>query len=336
MADAGPRTPAAARLVVVWRVTTRCNLSCGFCAYDRDLPFVRSEMSEPTARALGLSLVRTRDASGASMHVSFLGGEPFSWRPLLRIARDLREQGISLGVTTNGVSLGRPAVRELLLDCFDELTLSIDGVGAVHDGLRGWPGGFELLSTALRDIVHEKESRGKGPLVRVNTVLMRDNVREFPALCRALADLGVQEVTFNRLGGRDRPEFFQIHRLLPADLERLTEGLPALRCELAARGLAILGADAYLERLMSLERGERVAVRDCEPGRRFLFVDERGRIAPCSFTLEAYGEKAAEPSQPARDFVELPRRFLARQQSERAGACDDCASTRVFEKFGGP
>ncbi len=316
------------RLVVVWRVTTRCNLACGFCAYDRTLPFARHDTDEASALELGRSLARTRNDSGRAVHVSFLGGEPFAWEPLPRVARYFAELGLSLGVTTNGVSLGNAAARELLVDCFDEVTLSIDGVGAVHDRLRSWPGGFGRLAAALTELAREKARRG--PVVRVNTVLMRDNIGEFPDLCRALAALGVQELTFNRLGGRDRPEFFATHRLLPADLEQLAHELPGLRRELASRGLSILGGPGYVERLLSLERGQRVAVDDCQPGRRFLFVDQHGKLAPCSFTLESYGEPHADA-----DLSELPRRFLAQQRSKRASACDDCASTQVFDKFGG-
>jgi MoaA/NifB/PqqE/SkfB family radical SAM enzyme len=329
------RAPVADRLVVVWRVTTRCNLACGFCAYDRTLAFARGDTDEASARLLGHALAQTRVGSGRAPHVTFLGGEPFVWEPLPRVARYLVELGLSLGITTNGVSLGSAAARELLLDYFDEVTLSIDGVGAVHDGLRAWSGGFERLAVALRELVAEKVRRGRGPVIRVNSVLMRDNIREFPELCRALAGLGVQELSFNRLGGRDRPQFFAAHRLLPAELEQFARELPELRRELSTRGLAILGAHGYLERLLSLERGERVAVGDCAPGQRFLFVDERGKLAPCSFTLDDYGEPASQALPPVGDFSDLPRRFLVRQAVKRADACDDCASTQVFEKFKG-
>jgi MoaA/NifB/PqqE/SkfB family radical SAM enzyme len=330
------RSPQASeRLVVVWRVTTRCNLACGFCAYDRTLPFERRDAHEATAGLLGHALARTRAGLGQDVHVSFLGGEPFSWEPLPRVARLYGELGLSLGVTTNGVSLSRPATRELLLECFDEVTLSIDGLGAVHDDLRAWPNGFAQLTAGLAALRRDRDLRGRGPLIRVNTVLMRENIEQFPDLCRALALLGVQQLSFNRLGGRDRPDFFAAHRLTPEQLEQLAAELPALRRELATEGLSLLGAPAYLERLASLERGQAVAIGDCEPGRRFLFVDEQGRLAPCSFTLDDYGEPTAEVAAATGDLLQLPRRFLARQRAARAAACDDCASTHVFEKFRG-
>lgn len=329
------RARSADRLVVVWRVTTRCNLACGFCAYDRTLPFARRDADEVSARRLGQALARTRDALGRELHVSFLGGEPLAWEPLPRVARYFSELGLSLGITSNGVGLTNASLRELLLDYFDEVTLSIDGVAAVHDALRAWPGGFRRLASAISALGNESARRGRGPRLRVNTVLMRDNIGQFPELGRVLASLGVHEVTFNRLGGRDRPEFFSAHRLRPSELEQFARELPELRRELSQRGLSILGAHGYLERLLSLEREQPVAVGDCEPGRRFLFVDERGQIAPCSFTLDSYAEPGADAFQPTGDLSDLPRRFLLRQRSQRASACDDCASTQVFEKFKG-
>ncbi|HYQ16987.1 MAG TPA: radical SAM protein [Polyangiaceae bacterium] len=313
----------AERLVVVWRVTTRCNLSCGFCAYDRSLPFARHDADEASALRFGESLATAANHRAGGVHVSLLGGEPLLWEPLPRVARHFAALGLSLGLTSNGVGLRSAALRQLVLDCFDELTLSVDGVGATHDALRGWPGGYERLLATIAEL-------GRGKLkLRVNVVLMRENIEQFAELCRELAKVGVAEVTFNRLGGRDRPEFFRAERLAPEQLEQLARQLPALRRELATLGLSLRGGSSYLERLVSLERGEPVAVASCEPGERFLFVDEHGNVAPCSHTLGSYGE----PLPGA--LAELPLRFLVRQRASRAAVCDDCPSTQVFEKFKG-
>jgi MoaA/NifB/PqqE/SkfB family radical SAM enzyme len=314
----------AERLVVVFRVTTRCALSCGFCAYDRRLPYPRVQADEAVALALAAALEQER--ARRPVHVSFLGGEPFSWAPLERVARSYVERGLSLGVTTNGTTLASAATRQLLLDCFDELTVSIDGVGDVHDRLRGWPGGFARLEASVRFLA---AARRRGKLVlRVNSVLLADNVRQLPELCRTLASWGVEELTFNRLGGRDRPEFHREHRLAPADLVWLADILPTLRRETAALGLRILGSDGYVRRLQELEEGRAAAVEDCAPGRDFLFVDEAGRVAPCHFTLDDYGTELLPVARLAPRFRQL------QQRQTRSAACDDCQSTRVYRKFG--
>lgn len=311
------------RLVVVWRVTTRCNLSCGFCAYDRALSFARRDADEATAAALGQALTAEKRRTGHEVHVSFLGGEPWLWPHLPRVARAFRTRGLSLGVTTNGTGLNQPGAVALLQECFDELTVSLDGLQETHDRLRAWPGGHARILAALASVL---ERRGPNLRVRVNTVLMRDNVDEFAELCRTLARLGVDELSFNRLGGRDRPEFFAEHRPSAGELARVFSELDALRRELPS--MRILGSAEYRQRLLALERGERAVVEDCRPGQSFLFVDERGQVAPCSFTTAEYGE-------PVRDMAQLPALFSTRQLLGRARSCDDCQSTHVFGKFRG-
>ena len=46
------------RLVVVWRVTTRCNLACPFCACDRTLARPRPEADPDLIARAGSSLAR--------------------------------------------------------------------------------------------------------------------------------------------------------------------------------------------------------------------------------------------------------------------------------------
>jgi hypothetical protein len=160
---------------------------------------------------------------------------------------------------------------------------------------------------------------------------MHDNVRQLPELCQRLSSWGVEELTFNRLGGRDRPEFYAQHRLQPADVSWLSETLPQLRAEFSSRGLAIRGTRSYVTRLRELEQGVARSVEDCGPGQSFVFVDELGRAAPCHFTLEQYGVALADVTT----LGALPDAFRRRRDCGRALPCADCQSTQLFEKFRG-
>ena len=326
------RPVSGERLVVVWRVTTRCNLSCGFCAYDRRLAIPRSEVDEAAARRVALALAAHGQRTARQIHLSLLGGEPFLWRPLANVAADFARLGLSLGITTNGTALSAASAQQLLLEHFDEVTVSVDGLAETHDRLRGWAGGLAQLGRSLRALAEAKKARGRGPVLRVNTVLMRDNVSQLAELGRMLADWGVEELTFNRLGERDRPEFFAQHRLGVGALEGLARLLPALRVELAQRGLKLRGSDTYVRRLLELERGLPTGGSLCDPGAEFLFLDEQGRSAPCSFTLDDLGQPWPTNQH---ELVGLPKRFLL-QQSAGMTACRDCRSTQVAGKFREP
>jgi MoaA/NifB/PqqE/SkfB family radical SAM enzyme len=320
-------------MIVVWRVTQRCNLSCPFCSYDRTLGGRRMDADAGAVAALGASLAEFQRRRGERVLVSWIGGEPFLWPHLREMTvRFTTEFGLRISATTNGTTLGSAALRAHLIEHYDELTVSVDSIGPAHETLRGWPGGFAVLKSGLSDLAARKRAMGRGPRLRVNTVLMRDNVAEFGPLCDELADWGVEEITFNQLGGRDRPEFFPAHRLSPRDVATLAELRPRLRVRMAARGVTLLGGDEYVRRIEASTMGERLPVHDCRAGERFLFVDETGRVAPCNYTVQALGIPLAELS--GDDGMEfLSERFGAARRTCRPVTCDDCHSTQVWGKF---
>lgn len=319
-------------MIVVWRVTERCNLACPFCAYDRREPRTRAVADPASVLAFGRALSAYQHALGDSVLVSWLGGEPLLWRSLTALTETFtRELGLRVSATTNGTTLASAAVRAHVVAHYTELTVSVDGFAPLHDTLRGWPGGFETLRRAVRSLADERGTAGT-PLLRANIVLMRDNVADFERLCLALASWGIDEITFNQLGGNDRPEFYPAHRLRTEDVVDLDERVALLRERLAPVGVRLGGSGRYVERIVSTSLGRRLPVDDCAPGETFLFVNEGGLVAPCSFTGDEYAVPLGELTT-AADIAALPRRFAAVRAARRAAACDDCPSTRVFAKF---
>jgi len=323
-----------AKLVVVWRITEACDLTCPFCAYSRSLPRPRATAHPAEVERLGALLGTYSAQTQRPILVSWLGGEPLLWKPFFKVSQRFKQEfGLQLSVTTNGASLNTDSILQNLVTIFDELTLSLDGSASQHDAWRGRPGLYASLESNIRKLAGIKARLGYGPRIRVNTILMRNTIQNFESLCLQLADWGVEEVTFNALGGRDRPEFFPDHRLLPADLAAFRHALPALRVRLASLGLTLLGSEHYLDRLTNLASNQLSPVSDCHPGATFWFIDEQGLIAPCSYTGAGYGIPLSE-IQTLNDLDQLPYRFANRQRTQRLSICNDCPSTQVFGKFG--
>ena len=322
------------RLVVVWRVEERCNLACAFCGYSRELVRERRRADAGQVRALGAALATYGRARGRRVLVSWLGGEPFLWPGLLDMSRYFRhELGLEVSATTNGRALRSARVRERVLADFAEITLSVDGLAEFHDRVRGMRGLFEQVRASVCALAQGKARAGSGPLIRVNAILMRGNIEQFEALCRTLAGWGVEEVTFNALGGSERPEFFEVQRLMPAHAVWLHEELPRIRARMARIGLRVSGDERYAARLARAIHEAPAPVADCRPGQEFWFVDERGRIAPCSYSLDDYGQERDTWSAAALE--RLPERFIELRGQARAHVCDNCFSTQVFGKFEG-
>jgi MoaA/NifB/PqqE/SkfB family radical SAM enzyme len=318
-------------MIVVWRVTQRCNLSCPFCEWDRSLPKERADVDTEEVLRFAVVLSAWQAVTGEPVLLSWLGGEPLLWPALSHVAERVGALGLRQSTTTNGTTLGRPAVQDLVLRHFAELTVSVDGFPDFHDPMRGWPGGHGRLRHAV-EALSERRANREALRLRANVVLMRQNVDSFTSLCEALSEWGIDEITFNALGGRDRPEFYPAHALRPQDVDELRALVPSLRSRLAVLGTRLCGDEAYLDRLAASAAGQPISIASCAPGQRFLFIDERCRIAPCDFTVASYGVPS-ETVRSARDLQELPARFAALQREARASACDDCRSTRVFAKF---
>jgi MoaA/NifB/PqqE/SkfB family radical SAM enzyme len=329
---AGPAGP----LVVVWRVTEACDLGCWFCEYNRHRRRRRHSIRAEDALVFGRVLADYATATGRPVLVSWLGGEPLVWPPLLEVGHRFRDDyGLLLGITTNGWQLSSRALIEHLAQNYSEVTISVDGMARFHETARGAPGLWERLRGAvgeLRDPRYRQGRPGGGPLLRANTILMRSNLCDFEALCEAVAGWGIEEVTFNALGGQPPGPYFERERLRPADIDWLMSALPGIRERQAGRGLRLRGDARYLRRLASGAAGEMVPVIDCHPGAEFLFVDEDGRVAPCSFTSAEYGLPMAE-IRTGLELSLLPARFTERRRQQFLPPCRDCPSTQVFGKF---
>lgn len=318
-------------LVVVVRVTTHCALACRYCGFSREGSFARREIDTDELLAFGRALSEYRAAMARPVLVSWLGGEPYQWSQLWRVSDHFQRQlGLSLGITTNGTALASQRVRAQTLERFDQLTISVDGLAADHDAVRQTSHGYMRLRECCLRL--RQEASNERLWIRANMVLMRSNIGHFAAACRELIAWGVNEVTFNQLGGNDRPEFYPHNRLLPEQVTAFCAELPQLREELLPRGLLISGSDRYLARIAATTAGRSLPVDDCRPGASFLFVDEMGRVSPCSFTsrtcsvpwhcLTTWEQIAALPM------------LLAQHRAARPiEACRDCHATHVFDKF---
>ena len=318
--------------VVLWRVMNSCNLACPFCAYDKRLKFPRAA-ADPAevARMIGL-LSGLQNAKDRPVMLSWLGGEPTLWPEFNAMTQLAFKSGLSQSLTTNGTTLGSGAVRARLVDQFDEVTISVDAIGHRHEALRGWKGGFAKLARWVPQLAAQARAKDSALRLRANVVLMRDTLPEFEDLCVRLADWGIQQITFNQLGGRDRPEFFPENKLSIEDVARLKQLLPKLRFRLRARGVELLGGDPYVGRIADSAADLPLKIGACTVANNFLFIDEKGAIAPCAF-VDDYFKVTTRDIQTVKDLADLPDRINAAQHRCPAEACANCMSTQQFSKF---
>ncbi len=155
--------------VVVWNVTSRCNLKCTHCyAATEGQP---DELS--TAEAL--AVIDDLAAFGCPV-LLFSGGEPFVRPDILTLAHHAVGKGLRVVFSTNGTLIDARLAAEIKAVGVSYAGISIDGMEAVHDRFRACPGAFQLSMAGIR---HCREA---GVKVGLRVTMTKDNVGEIPAI----------------------------------------------------------------------------------------------------------------------------------------------------------
>lgn len=122
--------------------TRRCNLRCAHC-YSTSGPEQHGELAVARLEEL------LEDAADEGYNaVGISGGEPLTYGPLPRLLESARRLRMLTTVTTNGLLLDAERVARLA-PYLSVLAVSVDGVPASHDRLRGRPHALERTLARL-------------------------------------------------------------------------------------------------------------------------------------------------------------------------------------------
>jgi len=144
---------------VVWEITLACNLSCGHCG-SRAGDKRDSELSTQEAFDLVDHLARL-----GTREITIIGGEAFLRKDWLSLIAHIASYGITCSMQTGGFGLSRKMLQAAYDAGLAGVGVSIDGLKAEHDELRGRPGSFDYCLAVL------KAAREIGLSTSVNTQL---------------------------------------------------------------------------------------------------------------------------------------------------------------------
>lgn len=300
------------QLVLV--LTHQCDLACTYCyAGPKDARRMPRAVGE---RAIERALLAV--PSGGTLHLGLFGGEPLlAWdlgRALIRYASAraaARGVRVEAALTSNGTHLDERTLDELLeLDV--QVTISMDGLPAVHDAVRPRRGGQPSSGAALAAI---DRLVARGVPVKVISVVRPESLDELAAGARFLAARGVSTL---------------VHSLdhsaawLPSDGPRLARAVAGLRAVWVERFPAL--QVAWLEGKAALLLDPALGKPACGVGQREIAVAPSGRLYPCERLV---GDDAPGPFQAGHvdddaGPLRLTRAFRARPGA--AAACGDCAA----------
>ncbi|MEQ1571527.1 MAG: radical SAM protein [Myxococcota bacterium] len=161
----------------VWEITLKCNLACSHCGSRAGDARV-DELS--TAEAL--DLVHQLAEVGIS-EVTLIGGEAFLRKDWLEIAAEVTRCGMVCSMATGGYGISAATAERMAAAGMRGVSVSVDGLEAEHDALRGKPGSF---ASALRTLGHLKAA---GIKRSVNTQINRRSAPLLPLMYPLFAEV---------------------------------------------------------------------------------------------------------------------------------------------------
>lgn len=130
-----------------WECTLRCNLHCRHCGSDCKVQAGRLDMPKEDFLRVLDSVARRCDPHQVFVVVS--GGEPLMREDLEEVCSDIYHRGFPWGMVTNGLYLTRERLVGLLKAGMHSITISLDGLEADHNWMRGSQQSFSSVERAL-------------------------------------------------------------------------------------------------------------------------------------------------------------------------------------------
>lgn len=183
----------AAGPVVIWNLLRRCNLSCRHCyanSFDKNFP------GELTLDECLKNVSAIKRAKSPAIILS--GGEPLLHPNVYEIAHEVKRQGFYLALSSNGILLTEDVAMKLKEIDFNYVGVSLDGIGEVHDHIRGKKGAFEESLQGVRNGVKHNLKMG------LRTTLTNTNFHQVDSMLKICTENGVSKFYLSHLnyGGR--------------------------------------------------------------------------------------------------------------------------------------
>jgi radical SAM protein with 4Fe4S-binding SPASM domain len=203
-----------APFLVVWDITTACNLHCKHC-YANAGKTSDAELTTTEAKRA----IDALDRASVPI-IAFSGGEPLVRKDVFELARYATGKGIFVAMATNGTLITQEKAQEMKQAGIQFAQISLDGATAkTHDAFRGTPGVFERTIQGIKNCVAE------GLFVNIATTATKYNYAEIPRIITLCEQLKVNWFMIYNFIPTGRGEFIAQNDLSAFEREMLLKEL---------------------------------------------------------------------------------------------------------------
>ena len=323
--------------VVVWNITSQCNLKCRHCYIEATEAAKDNEMTTADGMAFIDDLVEMKVPV-----LMFSGGEPLVRPDLFELAAYAVEKGLRIVLSTNGTLIDDFTAQLIKEAGFQYVGVSIDGCEETHDMFRGEKGAFAAAIAGIR------AAKAAGNRTGVRFTLNSLNKRDLPAVLDLIEQEKIDRFCMYHLvyAGRggdmknldvtldEKREVAQLLIDKALDFDRRGVELEILTTDNHADGLYLLDYIAKtnparvpeVRQLLELHGG-------CSAGDRMADVDYLGNVHPCQFWSDlTLGNVRERKFSEIWNDLEANDGILARLRTKPAqlnAQCGKCSQNRL-------
>jgi MoaA/NifB/PqqE/SkfB family radical SAM enzyme len=187
---------------VAFVLTHACNLKCYMCN-----TWVPDNPKRIAEQLTADEIARVIEQIPRYSLVTFTGGEIYLRKDLREVLTHAASRN-RIHLVTNGTRVGADEAEEMmdlaaggvLSRGLVSVGVSIDGLEAAHDQVRGVPGAFQKSIGFLRTLVQAKRERHlRFPVIDIKVVITPENIEVLPDLYSLGSDIGVDLMSFQIL-----------------------------------------------------------------------------------------------------------------------------------------
>ena len=273
--------------VVVWNITSQCNLKCRHCYIEATESAKDNEMTTQEGKDFIDNLAEMKVPV-----LMFSGGEPLVRPDLFELAAYAVEKGLRIVLSTNGTLIDEFTAKLIKEAGFQYVGVSIDGREEIHDEFRGEKGAFKAAIAGIR------AAKAAGNRTGVRFTLNSINKDDLPAVMELIEEEKVDRFCMYHLVYAGRGSDMKNLDLPAAEKKKVAQFLIEKTMDFNSRGIEIeiLTTDNHadglylLDHIKATDPGRVDEVRQllemhggCSAGDRMADVDFLGNVHPCQF-----------------------------------------------------
>lgn len=173
------------KYVVSYEIGNACNMNCMHCMNKSTKEAYKGLPAEHIKRLL------RELADNGIQYLYVSGGEPLVHPDFDEIIKAAYEYGFQMMLATNGLEI--PKHIETIEKYISDVSISLDGIGELHDEFRGTPGAFQKVLESIEIL------KSKNIYTRISTCIWKKSESQLEKIAEWAEEHGLKKINFSIL-----------------------------------------------------------------------------------------------------------------------------------------